>query len=135
MSTGLHGSDPAALPEEQVLVYLRRLPEPVPPPVLGPRIVARARARRRWRRVAPPLALAAAAAVLMLVPLRTELPEAVPRAPEAEVLVELRALDRQLQAAYAADAQARIEALWVARNALARRVEAPPGSSGGIVRL
>ena len=111
--------------------YLRQLPRALPDAALGDAIVQRHLARRRLRRGSSLLAVAAMAAWVLVWPLFRQAP-----APEhgavrtvhdrvSPAWVEIRALDRQLQAAYStgADADA-VAQLWTQRAAMEQRLQA-----------
>lgn len=118
--------------DEAVDRYLRRLPDAMPPAGLGDRIVdlhlAR-RARRRW------IPLAAAASLLLAVLIwqqagrAPELDAAAPALAESPALVDVRSVDRRLQAAYLAGAsEAELASLWQARRAALAELESGPST-------
>ncbi|MCK7594527.1 hypothetical protein [Pseudomarimonas salicorniae] len=97
--------------------YLRGLPGAMPPADLGERILARHASRRRLRRLLP---LAAAATLLAgFLAWRAQTPAAPPVLvvdPPA-ALLDLRSVDRRLQAAYLAGAgETELDRLWNARE-------------------
>jgi hypothetical protein len=110
--------------------YLGRLPLAVPPAALEQRIVGRWRRRRDRRR----LMLAAAALLVIgllprwLAPGSPLDPTGLDHAPDdpVQLRAEVRALDRQLQTAYASgiDRQ-QLDGLWLARETAARRLVDP----------
>jgi hypothetical protein len=113
--------------QEPVDRYLRRLPQAMPPAGLGDHIVdlhlAR-RARRRWI----PLATAASLLLAVLVWQQTERgPEpgsAAPVLAKSPALIDLRSVDRRLQAAYLAGAsEAELAGLWRARRVALAELE------------
>lgn len=108
--------------------YLRALPSASPDVALGEAIVQRHLNRRRWRRHATTFAVAAMLALALLSPL---IPPAMERhaAPAAQnrpgpAWVEIRALDRQLQAAYSSGADAdALAQLWTRRAVMTKRLQ------------
>lgn len=123
--------------------YLRDLPRAMPDAGLGQAIVQRHLRRRRWRQRAP--WLAAAAAVLTAVlwqPQRSEPSLLTPLAPPMAAAavdpawVDIRALDRRLQAAYSdgADSQS-VELLWQQRQQAVLRLQSEPDTSTRELRL
>lgn len=125
----MSGVDPR---DERVDRYLRQLPGAMPPAGLGDRIVdlhlAR-RARRRW------IPLAAAASLLLAVLawqqlFRSAAPTDEPPAlADSPALVDLRSVDRRLQAAYLAGASdAELASLWQARRAALAELESGPAA-------
>ena len=116
--------------DEAVDRYLRRLPGAMPPAGLGDRIVdlhlAR-RARRRW------IPLAAAASVLLALLVWQQTGRApgtgslAPELAESPALIDLRSVDRRLQAAYLAGAsEAELAGLWQARREALAELESGP---------
>lgn len=128
-------SEPAADPRLQR--YLDDLPLAVPPAALERRLFERLGRRRDRRRL---LLAVAALLVIGLVPrlLAPGLPAttAAPDPASAELLrAEVRALDRELQAAYAGGEHRRLDSLWLAREAAARRLADPSAAAAQPVRL
>ncbi len=115
--------------EESVDRYLRGLPQQLPPPGLGEQIIDRHLARRRLRRWLP----VAAAASLLLSLLVWQIgispaPPADSASPPSAALIDVRSLDRQLQAAYLAGADKdELARLWQARDQAVAELEAPSG--------
>lgn len=107
--------------DERIDRYLAQLPSELPDAELGERVVARHLRRRRLRRRWAPLA-AAATAILWLALAQGPIPTA--GNDEARVdpaLIEVRSVDRRLQAAYLAGADsAELAALWRQRERAAR---------------
>lgn len=107
---------------------LAQLPELEPPPSLAGRIEARWQARRRRNRAWLGLGGIAGAAIAVAVAI-TVAPPAPHRAPEVDIAA-VRALDRELQLAYATGASdERITTLWQARRTLLAK-DTPPGRHG-----
>lgn len=111
-------------PEFDLRHYCAMLPEPEPPPALFHDIV-RTRSRQRARRDAMFLSaiLLAGVSVLLLVqrpqPVRDR---TVVATAEQRIELELRAVDRELQAAYDRGASEReLARLWAHRSALENR--------------
>jgi len=115
--------------------YLRDLPAVPAPDMLWPRIQHHLRERRRRRRRL--IALASAASLALWVGQVWRVPTPAPAAPDpAAGMVDLRALDHALQAAYdrgAADAE--IDALWRARAAALQQTEPEGDFDAPILRL
>jgi hypothetical protein len=128
-----------AMDDQQVAAvrrYLQGLPVAQPPAALGERVVRRHRLRRQR-----PLWLAAAAlvALALLLPAMPG-PQAPPHhqapVPQADALREIRALDRELQAAYLqAHGGAPVDALWQVRAAAVANIENPQATGTRPVRL
>lgn len=134
-------NDPLDIPASpRVQRYLERLPLVAPPPALEARVFGRLRGRRQRRR-----ALLAIAALLVIGLLPRLLAPGLPEPSSAaasgavdpmQLRADVRALDRQLQAAYAGtDARDRTDALWLAREAAARRLADPTAVAQQPIRL
>ena len=111
-------------PEFDPRHYCATLPEPEPPPALFHDIV-RARGRQRARREAMLLSVILLAGVSALFLVQRSQPardRTVVATAEQRVELELRALDRELQAAYDRGASDReLARLWAHRSALENR--------------
>lgn len=111
-------------PEFDPREYCATLPEPEPPPTLF-HDIARARSRQRARRHAVLLSavlLAGVSAMLLMRPSQSVRDRTVVAATEQRVELELRAVDRELQAAYDRGASDReLARLWAHRSALENR--------------
>ncbi len=120
--------------------YLQALPGALPPPSLGDRVLARHRRRGRRRLTAQLAALAASLSLLVAIPggigrIDPE-PALTAVAPDPAALGEVRALDRQLQAGYARGVDpAKLDTLWLARDAALQRIDHPAAAAAQPVRL
>lgn len=111
--------------------YLRDLPGALPPAGLGDRIVDRHLARRARRNGLPLAAACLLAAVLLWQQVgQNPVPTGeAPRRVEAQALVEVRSVDRRLQAAFRGGASAdELDALWRARREALAQLEAAPAA-------
>ena len=125
---------------EQVDRYLRRLPGAMPPAGLGDRIVDLHLARRARRRWVPLAAAASLLAAVLLWQLAAQGPTPTAESPllaHSQALVDVRSVDRRLQAAYLAGAsEDELAELWRARRlALAQLESAPAAGERRQVRL
>jgi hypothetical protein len=125
---------------EQVDRYLQRLPGAMPPAGLGERIVDLHLARRARRRWVPLAAAASLLAAVLLWQLGAQDPAPSAKGPllaHSPGLVDVRSVDRRLQAAYLAGAsEDELAELWRARRlALAQLESAPPAVERRQVRL
>lgn len=104
--------------------YCATLPEPEPPPALFHDLV-RSRSQRRARRNAVFLSavlLAGASVLLLMQPRQSVQDRTVVATAAPRVELELRAVDRELQAAYDRGASDReLARLWARRSALENR--------------
>lgn len=126
---------------------LRGLPSPPAPPAgLWRRVDRSLVRRRRVRRTAAALGLAAALAMLAVLPgLQQPAPATAPNlvqpaavAPDllAALHVELRDIDRQLEAAYlGGDERERIARLWQLRQRIEQRLEDPSRAQPQLIHL
>ncbi len=133
-------------PEDNLQQHLRQLPDAPLPDALWQRVNgARLRIRRRRHAGIAAAALAVAALAILpplIAPPAPDAPDMHPSlaaapAEPADVVAELRALDRALQAGYARNASdAELEALWNQRRRLLSDNDTPPKTrSPGSLRI
>lgn len=123
-------------PNDPIQAYLASLPEPALPDTVWPRLKRRQKDRRRWFGPVWLLAAACAGAFAVMLAVRTPptmIPSSADRdqaaalAPSANILVQVRAIDRALQIAYARGADAaETRDLWQIREALLAQSSGPP---------